>query len=59
MPVKEKASAHCKDSATRDRECSEEKISIAALHMVWQESLDQKQWMAAACFQGASSPATL
>lgn len=29
-------------------------ISIAALHMVWHESLDQKLCMAAACCRGAT-----
>lgn len=34
-------------------------ISIAALHMVWQELLDQRLWMAAACSRGASSLVTV
>lgn len=34
-------------------------ISIAALHRVWHELLDQRRGMAAACSRGASSPATI
>ena len=34
-------------------------ISIAALHMVWHDWLDQRRWMAAGCSWGARSPTTI